>query len=802
MDNNNDNIEENDYTADSIKILEGLDAVRKRPAMYIGDTALKGLHHLVFEVIDNSIDEAMAGYCDSIELTLHKDHSVTVSDNGRGIPVSLHKEGQVSAAQVVLTTLHAGGKFENNAYKVSGGLHGVGVSVVNALSAKFDIEIRRDGFVWSQSYELGEPVAPLKKISETTASGTKIHFKPDSTTFQHSEFNFDYLAERIRELSYLNRGVRILMLDEISGKSHNFYYEGGIVSFIEYINRNKKTLFTPPLYISQEGDQLSMETAILYNDSFKEDIFSFANNIHTKEGGTHLAGFKAALTRSINSYAKKVNLLKDNQQLSSEDCREGLTAVLSVKLANPQFEGQTKSKLGNSEVQGFVQQSVNQALSEWLEEHPKEAKAIGQKAIIASQAREAAKRARDLTRRKSALETSTLPGKLADCQERDPAKSELFIVEGDSAGGSAKQGRDRRFQAILPLRGKILNVEKARLDKMLANQEITTLLTALGAGSGASDFDIEKLRYHKIIIMTDADVDGSHIRILLLTLFYRQMEELIRHGFLYIAQPPLYKVSRNRKSQFISNDTELNQYLIEEGLRGITVEIIKDQDSLKVEGQELANLIEAMIEYLALKEGLASKYFQTEVIDRLLTAGAREKEFFINRSNLEQLVTDLKEDGINSEIIEELEHGGFAISWYNTDLGRTVKIDWDITVDVEYQKLHAIQTKISRYVTDCYKLYNGSAKPKEVNSIFLLVEMLKDISREGVVIQRYKGLGEMNPTPLWETTMDPANRKLLQVRIDDAIESDRLFTLLMGEEVEPRRQFIQQHALDVRNLDI
>ena len=787
------------YDADSIKILEGLEAVRKRPAMYIGDVGERGLHHLVFEVVDNSIDEAMAGHCKNVDVVIHIDNSVTISDDGRGIPVDMHHEAGVSAAEVVLTTLHAGGKFDKNTYKVSGGLHGVGVSVVNALSIWFEVEIRRNGKVYAQSYTCGAPKNPLKEMGEAKGTGTKITFMPDKSIFQVAEYNFDILSERLRELSYLNKGIRIVIKDERTDKEKEFHYEGGIVSFIEYINRNKNQLFTPPIYISAERDNIVLELAMLYNDGYKEDVFSFVNNIHTREGGTHLSGFRSALTRTINAYAAKNGFIKGDVVIAGDDTREGLTAVLTVKIPEPQFEGQTKTKLGNSEVLGLVTQVVNDRLSEYLEEHPREARLIISKGLLASQAREAARKARELTRRKGALDSSMLPGKLADCQEKDPALCELFLVEGDSAGGSAKQGRDRKHQAILPLKGKILNVEKARLDKMLGNIEIGSLLTALGAGIGKDEFDISKLRYQKIILMTDADVDGSHIRTLLLTLFYRHLEEVIRRGFLYIAQPPLYKVQKGKNERFIRDDRILNEHLLEIGLAGKSLTI---NGSEKIEGSTLANFIYKLIDYRQLEEKLTRRGFPKALVELLLSKNVTTKEFFLEKENLETLGQMLSGNDLEIKIISDEGHGGYALVWNDKRSGTKRIVNWDLIMSAEYQRLHAITRTIENYDKPPFVLASEKGDAITLTTKDALVSHVLITSREGISIQRYKGLGEMNAEQLWETTMNPATRTLQQVRIDDAVEADNIFTILMGEQVEPRREFIQTHALEVRQLDI
>ncbi len=794
------NTENREYGAESIKILEGLEAVRKRPAMYIGDISVKGLHHLVFEVVDNSIDEAMAGFCNNINVIIHIDNSITITDDGRGIPVDIHESG-ISAAEVVLTKLHAGGKFENNAYKVSGGLHGVGVSVVNALSTLFDVEIRRGGKVYAQSFHIGAPTKPLKEMGDATGAGTKITFKPDDSIFTETEFNFDYLSERLRELSYLNRGIRINLADERSDKEREFHYEGGIVSFIEYINRNKKPLFDPPVYISDEKNGVTLELALLYNEGFNEDMFTFANNIRTHEGGTHLSGFRSAMTRTINAYAQSSGMLKGDTTISGDDVKEGMSAVLSVKLPDPQFEGQTKTKLGNSEVQSLVTQVVNKELGIFLEENPKIARTIIAKAIMASQAREAAKKARDLTRRKGALENSTLPGKLSDCQEKDPALCEIFIVEGDSAGGSAKQGRDRKNQAILPLKGKILNIEKARIDKILANNEIRTLLTALGGGFGKDDYDVNKIRYHKIILMTDADVDGSHIRTLLLTFFFRHMEELIRKGYLYIAQPPLYKVSKGKKERYIKDDAELNSYFLEIGLSGQELNINNGGDT-KIDDNILVNIINKMIDYRKLEEKLIQRGYPKIIVDILLERNVKEKEFFIDQANLDELLVKLRDTNHDAIIKADEEHGGFALEWRDKKTASVRSVNWDLIMSVEYQRLHAIQRQLENYDKPPFRLINEKGVEIILNNKEDLVTHILSTSKEGIYIQRYKGLGEMNAEQLWETTMNPESRTMLQVKIDDAVEADNIFTLLMGEQVEPRREFIQNHALEVKRLDI
>ena len=786
------------YQAESIKILEGLEAVRKRPAMYIGDNTIRGLSHLVFEIVDNSIDEALAGHCDQVEVVIHIDNSVTITDNGRGIPVDIHPDTGTSAAEVVLTKLHAGGKFDNSTYKVSGGLHGVGVSVVNALSATFYVEIRRNGKVYSQTYKKGAPQEPLKQIGEAKGTGTKITFKPDGEIFPDTEFNFEILSERLRELSYLNRGVRITITDERSDKAHDFYYEGGIVEFVEYLNRNKNPLFAPPIYITGEKDRAIMELAMVYNNGYKEDVFTFANNIRTREGGTHLSGFRAALTRTINAYAVGNNLIKKEAQITGDDVREGLTLVLSVKIPNPQFEGQTKTKLGNAEVQGMVAALVNESLTQYFEEHPREARLVVQKATMAAAAREAARRAKELTRRKGALEGGLLPGKLADCQEKDPALCELFIVEGDSAGGSAKQGRDRKFQAILPLKGKILNVEKARFEKMLTSDEIRTLITALGSGIGKDDFDISRLCYHRVILMTAADVDGSSIRTLLLTLFFRHMDEIIRRGFLYVAQPPLYRVSRGKSNRYIKDDAELDAWLLESGLKGRALTYgggrIEDETTLR-------NIIRKMIDFGKMLGNLARRGYPEEVVEAMLARNLMDKEFFVDRARLESLAAALGRESAGAQVMEDPEHGGFALEWNDRRSGLRRKINWDLVLSAEYQMAHAIRRQIEAYDLPPFTL-SGGGDDVTLPSRAALVDYALKAGKEGINVQRYKGLGEMNAEQLWETTMNPDSRALLQVRINDDVEADDIFTVLMGDQVEPRREFIQTHALEVRQLDV
>ena len=792
------------YDADNIKILEGLEAVRKRPAMYIGSTGSIGLHHLVFEVVDNSVDEAMAGYCNKIEVTIHVDNSITVRDNGRGIPVARHESKGIPAAQVVMTVLHAGGKFDNNSYKVSGGLHGVGVSVVNALSETLELEIKRDGGVYQQSYRRGIPLNKLKKIGNSKKTGTTVTFLPDKDIFEVTEYSYDILANRLRELSFLNKGLRIILRDERSEKEAEFYYKGGIVSFVKHLNEKKKPLYPRLLYLEKERDGVIVEVALQHNDGYSEQVFSYANNINTHEGGTHLSGFRSALTRSVNSYAAGKNLLK-NITLSGDDVREGLTAVLSIKLPNPQFEGQTKTKLGNSEIKGLVENVLNEGLSEFLEENPSIARAIVGKAENAAKAREAARKARELTRRKGVLETTSLPGKLADCAEKDPALCEVYLVEGDSAGGSAKQGRDRRIQAILPLRGKILNVEKARFDKMLKSEEILTMVAALGTGIGKDDFNIAKARYHKIIIMTDADVDGAHIRTLLLTFFFRQMPELVERGYLYIAQPPLFKVSRGKQEMYLKDERELEKFLIEAGTKQLEV-LLQGGDTL-YKDVELRNLLQDLTAYDTYCHKMDRKGFPLPLLEGIL----KQAVDFRRMMAREELVREFGEAvcrrielPVTPKVMEDEEHN----LWYPafelklSPIPRTVSLDRELVFSAEFQTLQKMYNKISILFNPPFVVRERGKEEIIVNDKKELLDCILGIGRRGLNVQRYKGLGEMSPEQLWETTMNPQTRTLLQVRIDDAVEADEIFTVLMGEQVEPRREFIENHALEVKNLDI
>jgi len=801
-----------EYGADKIKVLEGLEAVRKRPAMYIGSTGPSGLHHLVYEVVDNSVDEALAGFCDQVNVTLHIDGSVTVIDNGRGIPVDLHESGK-SAAEVVLTMLHAGGKFENSAYKVSGGLHGVGVSVVNALSETLDLEIWRNGQVYQQSYERGAPTGGLEITGTTKRRGTKVTFKPDTQIFETTSFSFDTLAQRLRELAFLNGGVLITLDDERDGKAHKFHYQGGIVSFVQHLNTNKTAVNEKPIYMHGTRDNVDVEIALQWNDGYAEAEYSFANNINTHEGGTHLSGFRSALTRTLNYYAGKNSLTKDlKESITGDDIREGLTAVISVKIPHPQFEGQTKTKLGNTEVKGIVEAIVNDKLGAYLEENPAVAKRIIGKAADAARAREAARKARDLVRRKGALDGSSLPGKLADCQERDPALSELYIVEGESAGGSAKQGRDRRFQAVLPLKGKILNVERARFDKMLSSDEIKTMIAALGCGIGAEDFDIEKLRYHRIIIMTDADVDGSHIRTLLLTFFYRQLPRVIESGYVYIAQPPLFRAKRGKSETYIKDERDLDAFLIRRAVEARVVRI--PSTNTEISGVDLEKLLQKMMTHQKLLETVERRGHSREIIEALLAAGA-DREYFADKERLESLARTLTTEARTVTVQRDEEHNRYLLHVDDRSSGypRQDRIGHDVVTTAEYRTLLANHREMPPF--DGEVVVSGDsadgdgegAKPAHGTDVRLrsrdeLVDFFLAAGKKGVAVNRYKGLGEMNPDQLWATTMDPQVRTLLQVRAEDHTEADLMFTTLMGDQVEPRRKFIEDNALDVKNLDV
>jgi DNA gyrase subunit B len=805
-------VQENiDYRADQIKVLEGLDAVRKRPGMYIGDTAERGLHHLVFEVVDNSIDEALGGFCDEVRVTVHIDGSVTVEDNGRGIPVDIHTAEGVSATEVVLTKLHAGGKFDKGAYKVSGGLHGVGVSVVNALSEYLEVEIKRDGKVYSQRYQRGKPDTPLKEVGTTKQRGTKVNFKPDALIFEQTDFSFDILSQRLRELAFLNRGVRISIDDQRTQKQHEFLYKGGIEEFVKHLNRAKTPIHAQVVYLRGEREGFEVEVAMQWNEGYAENVYSFANNINTIEGGTHLIGFKAALTRTINSYASASGLLKkEGEALQGEDVREGVTAVVSVKVQEPQFEGQTKTKLGNSEVKGFVETLVNEKLGEYLEEHPTDAKKIAMKGLDAARVREATRKAKELARRKGALDSGSLPGKLADCQERDPALSEIFIVEGDSAGGSAKQGRDRKNQAILPLRGKILNVEKARFDKMISSQEIRLLITALGTGVGKEDRDLTKLRYHTIIIMTDADVDGSHIRTLLLTLFYRQFQELIDQGHVYIAQPPLYRVKKGKAERYLKDDAALEDHLIELGTEDVTLHAHGNGGG--VTGIPLKNVVKKVLRLERILDIVERQHKNRHVVAALVRDARMSRDVLADRPTLDALVADVAArlaqvapelQPLSIEIAEDPEHACFQINARTRMNGSSLLtvVDTQFCLTPEFEELRRAAKDLRALGQPPFAIVDGG-KQSETPSLRDAVQRIIAQARKGLDIQRYKGLGEMNPEQLWDTTMNPETRTLLQVKIEDAYEADEIFSTLMGDEVEPRRKFIEENALNVRNLDI
>jgi DNA gyrase subunit B len=849
-----------DYGAESIKVLEGLEAVRKRPAMYIGSTGPAGLHHLVYEIVDNSIDEALAGYCTEVNVTIHLDNSITVIDNGRGIPTDIQKDSGRAAAEIALTVLHAGGKFDNSSYKVSGGLHGVGVSVVNALSERLELEIWRNAQTHQQSYERGKPQNDLSVTGTTQRRGTKVTFKPDPQIFEVIEFSFDTLAQRLRELAFLNAGVTITLDDEREAKNHRFHYDGGIVSFVEHLNKNKGVVHEKPIFMRGERDGIDAEIALQWNDGYNPQEFSFANNINTHEGGTHLSGFRSALTRTVNAYANSNNLAKDlkDATISGDDIREGMTAVISVKIPNPQFEGQTKTKLGNTEVKGIVEAIVNDKLGAFLEENPAIAKRVVQKTVDAARARDAARKARDLVRRKGALDGSSLPGKLADCQERDPAQAEIYIVEGESAGGSAKQGRDRRFQAILPIKGKILNVERARLDRMLGSDEIKTMIAALGCGIGTDDFNIDKLRYHRIIIMTDADVDGSHIRTLLLTFFYRQMPMLVDRGHIFIAQPPLFRAKRGRVETFIKDERALENFLVH---RAVESRLVRTADSKEISGSELEKLLHGIIEYRGVMQLVERRGHARDVVEALLDRDVRDKGFFEDQTSLNGLALQLTTPVRDVTIVRDEEHNAWTLHIDDRSSGysRTHQLGHEFVTSGDYRTLTVSYVGIKDVVRSMRKgpvevLMGANAKPAEeelpeeaeglsadeadalkavgvvqgepkgspppagggnpsglpaakagpvkIATLDEFIDHFINLGRKGVAINRYKGLGEMNPETLWTTTMNPEIRTLLQVKAEDHTEADQMFTTLMGDQVEPRRKFIEDNALEVKNLDI
>jgi DNA gyrase subunit B len=786
------------YDAKSIKVLGGIEAVRLRPAMYIGSTGEMGLHHLVWEVVDNSVDEAMAGFADEINVTVHADDSVTVVDNGRGIPVDMHATEKRPAAEVVLTVLHAGGKFDSENYKVSGGLHGVGVSVVNALSDWLELEISRDGAVWEQTYEMGKPTSKLKQTGKTRKTGTIVTFHPDPAIFDKTSFSFDTLSQRLRELAFLNKGLKITLNDERTEKTAEFRFTGGITEFVKHLNRGKSTLHDSPIYMEGKRGNVEIEIALQYNDTYGENVFAFANTINTVDGGTHLSGFRSALTRSINNFASSTGMLKeqkDEVSISGDDVREGLVAVVSVRLPQPQFEGQTKGKL-NSDIKGDVEQLVNDRLGDWFEKHSTVARRIISKCIDAARAREAARKARELTRRKSAMDSSGLPGKLADCQERDPSRCELFVVEGESAGGSAKMGRDRKYQAILPLKGKILNVEKARYDKMLGHEEIRAIITALGTGIGKDDFDAGKLRYHKIILMTDADVDGSHIRTLLLTFFFRHMKELIDRGHVYIAQPPLYRVKRGKSERYIRDERDFAHEL----MKRATEDHIVKADGVSLEGAGLTKFLLNVQEYEAMAAKLGRRLRQPELVELLVESGLEKKADFEDKKGLEKFLKQMEKSKLKLEgkIVFDEEH---SLNEIQFGPPHNQKINWALASTAEYKRLRSLAKLIEEFNKPPFTVTNNGTKVTKEKAQDVLSYVVEDAKKD-FTITRFKGLGEMNAEQLWDTTMNAETRTLLQVKLEDAVAAEDIFTTLMGENVEARRKFIEENALEVQNLDI
>ncbi len=797
------------YDASTIKVLEGLEAVRLRPAMYIGSTGEYGLHHLVYEVVDNAVDEALAGFCKNIEVTIHLDNSITVADDGRGIPVEIHPEEGISAAEVVMTKLHAGGKFDNKAYKVAGGLHGVGVSCVNALSEWLKLEIWRDGYLWQQEYRRGQPQGPLERAGKAgRKTGTRITFRPDPTIMTTVEFNYDTMAQRLRELAFLNKGLRITLTDERVDppRFHEFHYSGGIAEFIKHLNKGKNVLHERPIYFEgsrelPDGGTLFIEVGIQYNDKYNETVFSFANSINTVDGGTHLTGFRAALTRTINLYGQQAGLFKDlKDNLTGEDIREGLTAVISVKVPKPQFEGQTKNKL-NNDIQGQVTQFVNEKLSEYFDKHPDVMRKIVGKAIEAARAREAARKAKELARRKGALDSGGLPGKLADCQERDPARSELFLVEGESAGGTAKAGRDRRYQAILPLKGKILNVEKARYEKMLSHEEIRAMIAAIGTGIGPGDFDIGKLRYGKIIIMTDADVDGSHIRTLLLTFFFRQMQELITHGHVFVAQPPLYRIKRGNKEKYIKDDKEFTREILEWATEHLAVRLAGN--GTRLEGAALRKFLAQLDEFQQYRHRLERRLRDARVVEILARPELKldGRADFSSPEGLEPLIEALRQAGVaEPQLQRDEEHSAWKLIFRDPTHAERI-IDIELVEQPEYRRFRKLASAIADYDRPPFEVIRDG-RPETRASLGELLEYVKAEAMRDCHVQRYKGLGEMNAEQLWETTMNAETRTLLRVELRDLVESDEIFSTLMGEDVESRRRFIEQNALDVRNLDV